>query len=195
MCASKTLTALLLLTACAALPAVAAEKKADVGKGEVKRLQQVQRQLEKEKNQLAEQKAAAESELGEARKKADGEARRAAGLSREMGALRTARDGVAAKLAESEAEVRRLQEQQRAMEAENKRLLADLGGEKQQRQACLGRVQELRRLGGEVLGLYEKKSCLESSLQREPFTGLKRVEIENVVEDLRDKLEAAPSGS
>ena len=74
MCASKTkLVALLLAAAFAATPALAAEKKSDPNKGEVRRLQQVQRQLEQEKNQLAEQKAAAETELGAVRKKVDGE--------------------------------------------------------------------------------------------------------------------------
>jgi len=53
----------------------------------------------------------------------------------------------------------------------------------------------LRKVGGEVLELYEKKSCLVSVLQSEPFTGLKRVEIENAVEDLRDKLDGLRSGS
>jgi hypothetical protein len=43
--------------------------------------------------------------------------------------------------------------------------------------------------------MYEKKSCFDSSLQREPFTGLKRVEIENAIEDMREKLDSSRSGS
>lgn len=196
MCASKTkLSALLLAAAFAVTPALAAEKKADPNKGEVRRLQQVQRQLEQQKNQLAEQKAAAESELGEVRKKVDGEARRAAALSRDVSALRSEREATAAKLAETEAELRRTQEAQRAAEAEGKRLQATLAAEKQQLQVCTERSQELRKVSNQVLDLYEKKSCLDSSLQREPFTGLKRVEIENAVEDMREKLDSQRVGS
>lgn len=196
MCASKTtLSALFLAAMFAATPALAAEKKADPNKGEVRRLQQMQRQLEREKTQLAEQKAAAESELGEVRKKVDGESRRAAALSRDAAALRAARDATAAKLAETEAELRKTQEAQRAAEAEGKRLQAALAAEKQQLQVCTERGQELRKVSNQVLDLYEKKSCLDSSLQREPFTGLKRVEIENAVEDMREKLDSQRVGS
>jgi chromosome segregation ATPase len=196
MCASKkTLSALLLAATFAVTPALAAEKKADPNKGEVRRLQQMQRQLEREKVELAEQKAAAESELGDVRKKVDGESRRAAALSRDVGALRAARDATAAKLAETEAELRKTQEAQRAAEAEGKRLQAALAAEKQQLQVCTEQGQELRKVGNQVLDLYEKKSCLDSSLQGEPFTGLKRVEIENAVEDMREKLDSQRVGS
>ena len=186
---------LLLAAAFAATPALSAEKKADPNKGEVRRLQQVQRQLEQEKNQLAEQKAAAESELGEVRKKVDGEARRAAALSREGSTLRSEREATAAKLTETEAELRKTQEAQRAAEAEGKRLQAALAAETLQLATCTVRGQELRKVSNEILGLYEKKSCFDSSLQREPFTGLKRVEIENAIEDMREKLDTPRAGS
>lgn len=196
MCASDfRIAALFLAAAFVAAPAVAAEKKADPNKGEVRRLQQVQRQLEQEKSRLAEEKAAAETELVSVRKRIDGEARRAAVLNRDLGAMKTARDEVAAKLAATEAELRKTQEAQRAAEAEGKRLQAALAVEKQQLVACAERSQELRKVSAEVLDLYEKKSCLDSSLQREPFTGLKRVEIENAVEDMREKLDSPRSGS
>lgn len=200
MCASKrSLAAALLIAAFAATPAPAAEKKADPAKEQLRRLQQAQRKLEQEKTQLAEQKAAVEVELGEERKKADAEAHRSGALKRELGALRAAGETTAAKLsaqlAQTEGELRKTQEAQRAAEAEGKRLQGALAAEQQQRLACDERGQELRKLGGEVLELYDKKTCLDSSLQIEPFTGLKRVRIENAVEDLREKLDARPAGS
>jgi hypothetical protein len=60
---------------------------------------------------------------------------------------------------------------------------------------CTERGQELRKTSNEVLDLYEKKTCKDSTLQGEPFTGLKRVEIENAVEDMRDKLDSQRVGS
>lgn len=201
MCASKS-PLLSVLVAAAVLvvimltsPAFAAEKKADPNKGEVRRLQQAQRQLTQEKNQLAEEKAAVEAELGEARKKAEAESRRAAALNRELGAMRSAREAVEAKLAATEVELRKTQEGQRSAEAEGKRLQYALTSEKQQHHACVESGKALHKVSGEVLELYEKKSCLDSALQREPFTGLKRVEVENAIEDLRDKLDSRRSGS
>ena len=176
-------------------PAFSAEKKADPNKEQVRRLQQVQRQLEQEKTQLTEARVAAEAELGESRKKAEAEARRAASLGKELSTLRGARDALAAKLVETEAEVRRTQEQQRASETEGKRLQNALATEKQQLAAALERNQEMHKVSVEVLGLYEKKSCFDSTLQSESLTGLKRVEIENVIEDMRDKLDSQRSGS
>lgn len=185
----------LLLAAMVVAPAFSAEKKADPSKEQVRRLQQVQRQLEQEKSQLTEQKTAAEAELGEARKKADGESRRAAALSRDLGSLRSARDAATKKLAETEAELSKTREAQLAAEAENKRLKNELTTEKQQHLACVHNGEELHKVSGDVLRLYEKKSCFDSTLQSEPLTGLKRVEIENAIEDLREKLDSKRSGS
>lgn len=176
-------------------PAFAAEKKSDPSKEQVRRLQQVQRQLEEEKAKLSDARAAAEAELGESRKKAEGEARRSVALSRELASLRGARDAAMAKLATSEAELHRTQELQRGSEAENKRLQSLLANEKQQLASAFERNKELHKVSGEVLGLYEKKSCFDSTFQHEPLTGLKRVEIENAVEDLREKLDSQRAGT
>lgn len=186
---------LVLAVAFAATPVCAADKKSDQKNGEVRRLQQVQRQLEQEKRQLAEQKASAESELGDVRKRADEESRRAAVLGRDVGSLRAARNSLASKLVDTETELRNTKEVLSAAEAEGKRLQAALAAGQQQLVACTERGQELRKLGVEILGLYEKKTCLDSSLQHEPFTGLKRVEIENNVEDMHEKLDSPQAGS
>ena len=205
MCASKpSFTALLLATVFAVSPAFAADKKekADPNKEQIRRMQQVQRKLEQEK-------AAVVSELEEEKKKVESEALRSSELKRDLNALRSARDSIKAKLAESEAklavtvaEVARTKEQLGLAEAEGKRLQTALAGEKQllvgekqQLAACVERDKELRKVSIEVLELYEKKTCSDSVLQREPFTGLKRVQIENAVEDLRDKLDSQRTGS
>jgi hypothetical protein len=43
----------------------------------------------------------------------------------------------------------------------------------------------------QLLERYEKKGCMSSLLEQEPFTQIKRVELENLVEDYRDRLDAA----
>ena len=183
------------LAAAVAMPAQAAEKKADPNKEQVRRLQQAQRKLEQEKTLLAQEKAAVESELEEARRKADAEARRAAGFGRELAGLRKTKDDLAGKLAETEAELRKTQEAQKTAEGEGQRLQAALAGEKQQHAACVNRNQELHKVGSEVLERYRAKSCSDSLLQAEPFTGLKRIQIENAVEDLQERLDSQKLGS
>ena len=58
---------------------------------------------------------------------------------------------------------------------------------------CAERNARLYVLGRELIDRYEKKSCYDSLLQSEPVTQLKRVEIENLVEDYRDKLDEQKS--
>lgn len=205
MCASRpSFVALLLAAIFAVSPAFAADKKdkADPNKEQIRRMQQVQRKLEQEK-------AAVVSELEEEKKKVESEALRSTELKRDLNTLRSARDYLKAKLAESEAklaatvaEVARTKEQLGLAETEGKRLQTALAGEKQllvgekqQLAACVERDKELRKVSVEVLELYEKKTCSVSVLQNEPFTGLKRVQIENAVEDLRDKLDGQKTGS
>ncbi len=197
MFASKTtIVTLVLAGLMVAMPAGASDsKKADPNKEQVRRLQQAQRKLEQEKTQLVQEKASVEAERDAARKKADGEAQRVAGLGRELGGLRKAKEDLAARLAQVEAELKQAREQVVSLESEGKRLQASLGGEKQQHAACVARNQEMHKTGLDILARYRDKGCSDSVLQAEPFTGLKRVEIENAAEDMKERLDSQKIGS
>lgn len=54
---------------------------------------------------------------------------------------------------------------------------------------CREHNGRLYALGRELIAKYQEKSCKDSILQKEPFTGLKKVEIENLFESWRDSLE------
>lgn len=200
MCASDrlSLTATLIAAFFVLSPVHAAEKKADPDKQQIRRLQQVQKRLEQEKSVIA-------GELDAEKKKVEEEAARAESLAAEAGGLRSARDAARAKVAATEAklkealaEIVRAKEQgetqQRQAAAEKKKLEQELAAGKQQYAACVKRDEDLRKTSTTVLELYEKKTCADGFLQNEPFTGIKRVEIENNVEDLREKLEAPGAG-
>ncbi len=191
MCASRSglLAGVILAATLIAAPALAAEKKADPNKEQMRRLQQAQRKLEQEKTLLVQEKAAVETELGEARKKVEGEARRAASLSKELEAVSAAKAAVAAKLAETQAELGLVKEQQRTTEAERKRLDALAARQKQSIAGCEAKNEKLHTQGVELLDRYQRKGCFDTVLQADPFTGLKQVEIENFVEDNREKLD------
>lgn len=197
MFASKTtLATCAVLGLLVAVPAGASDaKKADPNKEQVKRLQQAQRKLEQEKTQLAQEKASVEAERDVARKKAEGEAQRVAALGRELGGLRKAKEDLAARLAQLEVELKQAREQVANLEGEGQRLQATLGGEKQQHATCVTRNQEMHKTGLDILERYRSKGCTDSVLQAEPFTGLKRVEIENAAEDMRERLDSQKIGS
>lgn len=193
--------AFVLLAASLMLPAHGAEKKADPAKEQVRRLQQAQRKLEQEKTQLVQEKTALDSQLKEAagkldsvRRQAGAAARKAAELEQELAATRTAREALAAKLADAEQRLAKLSEQQRATEAERKRLDALAAQQKQTISGCEAKNGALHQQGVELLDRYQQKGCFDAALQGEPFTGLKQVAIENFVEDSREKLDEQKIG-
>ncbi len=55
--------------------------------------------------------------------------------------------------------------------------------------ACEGKNLKLYQTGRELMTRFEQKTCGEILAQKEPFTGLKRVEVENLLEEYRDKLD------
>jgi len=173
-----------------AAPVVAAERKNDPAKEQARRMQQMQRKFDEEKAQLTQARAALEGELAAAQKKGDDATRRAGALQRESAALRSGGEALRAKLAETEGELAATRKALAEAEAEGKRLQAALAGEKQSLATCTTRNEALHRTGVELLARYESKSCLDSALQAEGITGLKRVEVENLVEDTREQLDA-----
>jgi len=188
--------AFVLLATSLALPAIGADKKADAGKEQVKRLQQSQRKLEQEKAQLAQEKVAldgqvkeATEKLDDARKQAGAAARKASALEKELGATKADKEALTTKLADAEQRLVKLTEQHRTAEAERKRLDALAALQKQSIAGCEAKNEKLHAQGVELLDRYQQKGCFDTVFQADPFTGLKRVEIENFVEDHREKLD------
>lgn len=190
-----------LLAASLALPAAAAAQKADASKEQVKRLQQSQRKLEQEKALLAQEKAALDGQIKEAtekldevRKQAGAATRKAAGLDKELATSQADKEALSTKLVDTEQRLARLTELQRITDAERKRLEALSAQLQQSLTACETKNEKLHRQGVELLERYQQKGCFDAALQADPFTGLKRVEIENFVEDSRDKLDEQKLG-
>ncbi len=188
--------AFLLLATSLALPAYGADKKADAAREQVKRLQQSQRKLEQEKAQLAQEKTALDNhvketteKLDDARKQAGAATRKAAALDKEVTAAKADRESLTARLADAEQQLAKLAEQQRATDTERRRLESLAAQQKQSIAGCEAKNESLYKQGVELLDRYENKGCFDALLQGEPFTGLKQVEIENYVEDNRDKLD------
>lgn len=101
-----------------------------------------------------------------------------------------------AKLADTEKQLADSLAQQRATaqtlaqaESARKRTEGDLSGKTQELQVCQAHNGQLYGLGREMMQKYRDKSCQDALAQAEPFTGLKRVEVENLLETWRDRLD------
>jgi len=173
-----------------AQPAPAADK------DQTKHLQQQLRAAQQEKNRLSQEKSDAENRLKEveakasdAEHRADAAGARGARLNKELeatrGELATTRadkDALAAKLADAEHKLAELR-------LDRQRLELALSGEKKAHGDCRGRNARMYELGNELLDRYEQKGCFTSALQAEPFTGLKRAQIEKMIEADRERLD------
>jgi hypothetical protein len=75
----------------------------------------------------------------------------------------------------------------RSRDADAKRLDAVLGQVRPRLQGCEAKNAELYKLGEEILDLYDKKDLFDV-VASEPVTKLKRVELENAMQDYEDKM-------
>jgi chromosome segregation ATPase len=161
--------------------------------------------VEAEKGRLAEQLQNAESTasktagaLSRERKRADDLQR---GLDEAAGArdlLRKERDGLSARLAS-------IEEQLRDASAELSRIrraLAERDGELAEAKAFAGRENAARTdaeqknvklyvLSRELIERYRSQGFWDAVRRKEPFTGLKQVEVENLLEQYRDRADEA----
>ena len=82
-----------------------------------------------------------------------------------------------------------LAEELRKVEAERNELARKSSADGQGLKVCAQKNVQLAGIANEALDRYEKKGCFGALAQAEPFTGLKRIEVENAVEEYRQQLE------
>jgi chromosome segregation ATPase len=206
--AALIVAALLLLFANDALAQAA--KQGDRDRETIRRLQQ---QLQKaqqdaagarnEKAELEKQLAAQKDELEKQRAelpKAQGEASRergrrqsAEGEAEKLKAQLAERDKALAEARARGDDLARRERDALAVIAERDRGLkayqADLGRQNKEILACEAKNAQLYALNVEILERYRTKSVADVLAREEPFTGLRNVEVFNVVQEYRDKLD------
>jgi chromosome segregation ATPase len=74
-------------------------------------------------------------------------------------------------------------------QATNKQLQSTLSKREQQVASCEDKNVKLYQYGRDLIGQCRDHSATDAVLRLEPFTGIKRVEIENLLEEYRDKLD------
>jgi len=182
-----------LLTIFLAVAPAHAEDAGKAAKEQARRMQQQLRKAEQDKAQLTQEKGeleaqvkAAEEKLADLQRKADAATRRAASLSRELDSVKTT---LGNKLADSERRLAETTQSLRQIEDDKRLLVADVTRSKQETAVCVEKNGKLHAAGRDLLREYQKKSCSDALLQGEPLTGLKQVQIENFLDEQRDKLD------
>lgn len=207
------LTAVLAVATTAALAQDgAAAKQANRDREMLRRVQAAQRQAEEARAAAEQEKTRIEGLLEEARTRAraveSGVARerrragelqqRAETLERDAIALRQERDALSTRLESSQAELAKaiaeLTRRQAAIEARDREVLGlqrSVAEATEANLVCQEKNRELAMVAREVLGKYREVGVLDVLKRREPFTGVRRVQVENLLEDYTGQLEAA----
>jgi chromosome segregation ATPase len=166
---------------------------------QVQQIEQARVQAEQEKNAALADKASADIEL----KKLDATEHK---LSTEQAARNRAESGLKSAQSELEALKTRLAETEKKLvdslalqratadklaktESAFKQTEQQLSGKREDLKLCQTQNGSLYSLGREMIQKYRDKSCQDALAQAEPFTGLKKVEVENLMETWRDKLD------
>jgi chromosome segregation ATPase len=104
-------------------------------------------------------------------------------------ALTSSLDVARSRLDELVEKYRELATQFRDSEVKLARSEAELSQRNQQFKACATANDELSGIALDALSRYENKGCFERMAQAEPFTGIKRARIENLVDEYQYQVE------
>jgi len=200
----KTLSLLLAMMVLATSPTWAANDSRE--KQMLRRMQQQVQQIEQARAQAEEEKAAAlaDKETAERELEKFGATKRQLAAERavrsrmearleavqtENDTLKTRLAGTEKQLADSVALQQATAQRLAQTESAKKHTEGELSGMVRDLQSCQSHNGSLYTLGREMMQKYRDKSCQDALAQAEPFTGLKKVEVENLLETWRDRLD------
>jgi len=204
----------LLLVTMTAAPAWAANDSRE--KQMLRRLQQQVQQIEQARAQAEQEKTAAvagkdssERELNELRSGDSAAKRQLAGeraarsrTEAELKTMQTELEGLKLRMADTEKKLvdsmalqRITAEKLAQSESAKKQTESQLAGNRQDLKICQTHNGRFYSIGREMMQKYRDKSCQDALAQAEPFSGLKKVEVENLLEMWRDRLDREKLGA
>lgn len=114
-------------------------------------------------------------------------------LNRKHAGVKKSSDAALAKSRESIAalntDMQQTMQNLRRTESEKNLLQETVAGQAQQIETCESHNVKLLQVNHDLLGQYQNKGLFDAMLQREPLTQLKRVEIENIVQEYQDRID------
>lgn len=168
---------------------------------QIQQLEQARALAEQEKASALADKEKLERDLEKAKLVGKKLSAERAARSRTERDLKTAQDEIEAlksKLAESEVQLAETRTNLQATtqtlaqtDSAKKQTESQLAGTRQDLGQCRTQNDKLYSLSREVMVKYRDKTCQDALAQAEPFTGLKRVEVENLLETWRDRADQA----
>lgn len=163
---------------------------------QVSALEQEKAALGKERDQARKEAQAvrgklrkSERDLAEEKTRGEQLAKELEGVKQDLSATRTRLQDTEGRLADTAKTLFQTQQTLARTEAEKRALESLKVRQEKDIAACEGKNLRLYQTGRELMTRFEQKTCGEILAQKEPFTGLKRVEMENLLEEYRDKLD------
>jgi chromosome segregation ATPase len=168
------------------------------------RMQQQVQQLASERTALQSENAQLKAQLAKLDKDAKDFATEKEALTRRAGVAESkvtraesSQQSVSSRLESTESRLnevvgkyKELAEQLRKLESERNDLARQAAQDGQNLKVCAERNVQLAGIANEALDRYQKKGCFGALAQAEPFTGLKRIEVENAVEGYRQQIDS-----
>lgn len=152
---------------------------ADAEDQKVQRFQRMLRQVSQERDALQAENTRLKGEIE--------------ALNRKHAGMKKSSDAALTKSRESNAalgvELQQATQNLHRTESEKNLLQETVVGQAQQLDTCETHNAKLLQVNQDLLGQYENKGFLDSLMQREPVTGLKGVELENIVQDYQERLD------
>jgi chromosome segregation ATPase len=197
------LGALLLCLAVVAPHAEASDRKASREREALRRVQQQLSQAQGDLASAEQEKARLAADLEKAQAASKAEEGKVARLQQGLGANKQQLTAASSELAQVKetlattaqelAETRKtLAETTQTLqqtEAEKRRLETVKASNERDIAACEHKNLALYEVGRSLMDRFEHKSCGEILAEKEPFTGIRKVETENLLEEYRDKLD------
>lgn len=205
----KVMLGLFLYISLLANPALAADKK-DKASRRVQQIQQEKAQLQSQLDQTLQAKAVLDADMAKAQEDNTALKSRSAAASRKISGLETSLKEMTAERMDFEAKLLKTQTELEAtktalseLDAKHQANLYDLKINEQQRtnltattiqktkviDACVAKNAKLYDYGLELVKLYENPSLYRRIVLNEPFSQLKRVELENILQNYNDKID------
>ena len=186
------LGALLTITM-AVQPAIAADKKDKAASEAQRRVAMIKQQLQAEKAELQvsfeKEKSELKGKMEQSEKAGNTLKRRNAELTQELEALRKEKAELEAVKLSTETTLTEAQRDLKSNDEQRKELSKSLVQRDQSLASCNEKNARLHDFGLDLVKICEKPSLYKAALRSEPFTQIKRVELENILQDYRDKLD------
>jgi chromosome segregation ATPase len=162
----------------------------------LRRMQQQLTEIQQQKSALDHEKTVLEQAVKKTQNEIDTQKRSTASIAAKARQLEKDIEAANSEKVELRARLDEAVKQNHAVSAKRDRLEQDLKNnagvlakENKQRKLCESNNGELYRIGRELVEWYSNKGAFYAVLEAEPFTRIKSVEMENLLENYREKLE------